>query len=249
MNQPIAFDSYKKNKTTGALILIDRLTNVTVGAGMIIDRRASDEEEDSWSQQPRSEKLSGKLSQVTQEERQARFGQQPVTVLLTGLTGSGKTTIAYALERRLFEQGRACCVLDGENMRLGISRDLGFTAVERSENLRRSSEVAKLMNDAGLVCLAAFVAPSEEVRQKARGVIGDARFLVVHLSAPVEVCRDRDTTGVYELADSGEIASLPGVSSPYDVPNHADLVLPTHKWNIDQCVEAIMDLLSEKRIL
>ena len=147
----------------------------------------------------------------------------------------------------LFEQGRACCVLDGENMRLGISRDLGFTATERSENLRRSSEVARLMNDAGLICLAAFVAPSDEVRQKAREVVGAERFLVIHLAAPVEVCRERDASGVYDLADSGEIASFPGVSSPYDEPTDADLVLPTHEWDIDQCVEAIMKALGEKK--
>src|SRR5690606_35577478 len=132
------------------------------------------------------------ISQVTPQERQARFGQKPATVLLTGLTGAGKTTIAYAVEHRLFDLGRAATVLDGQNMRLGISKDLGFTAEERSENLRRSAEVAKLINDAGLICLAAFVAPEESVRQRVREVIAPERFLVVHLSAPVEVCRQRD---------------------------------------------------------
>src|SRR5204862_7079045 len=132
------------------------------------------------------------------------FGQKPVTLLLTGLTGSGKTTLAYAVERRLFDQGRAAVVLDGQNMRRGISKDLGFTASERSENLRRSSEVAKLFNDAGMIVLAAFLAPEEAVREKVASAIGRERFIVVHLDAPLEVCRQRDAEGHYALADKGE---------------------------------------------
>ena len=164
-------------------------------------------------------------SHVSPTERSARYGQQPATVLLTGLTASGKTSLAFALERRLFDVGRACVVLDGRNMRRGISRDLGFTAEERSENLRRSAEVAKLMNDAGLICIAAFVAPSDEVRQRARDVIGHERFLTVHVATPIEACRQRDQEGAYAKADSGEIANFPGVSAPYEPPETPDLVV------------------------
>ena len=167
-------------------------------------------------------------------------------MLLTGLTGSGKTTLAYALERRLFDQGRAVVVLDGQNMRRGISKDLGFTADERSENLRRSAEVAKLFNDAGVIVLAAFVAPDEAVRQKAAATIGSERFLVVHLSAPLEVCRQRDTEGHYKLADSGDMPLFPGVSSPYEPPQSPDLVLQTDKLPVEQCVEQILDLLKSR---
>src|SRR6185437_1897361 len=124
-------------------------------------------------------------------EREGRFGQKAVTLLLTGLTGSGKSEIAYALERRLFEMGRAVTVLYGQNMRQGLSRDLGFTADDRSENLRRSAEVAKIVNDAGLICLCAFVAPHEAVRQRAKQVIGEDRFFEIHLACPVEICRQR----------------------------------------------------------
>ena len=246
LNQPIAFDGYRRNPGTGAFIVIDRISNVTVGAGMILDRKA-DASHDHWEDRV-DEHLHTERSNVTLDQRAARFGQQPATVLLTGLAGAGKTTIAYALERRLFDQGRAVCVLDGQNMRRGISRDLGFTADDRSENLRRSAEVARLINDAGMLCVAAFLAPDEAVRQKAAEVVGGERFLVVHLDAPVDVCRRRDQEGLYGAADSGDIANFPGVSAPYEVPASADLVLATDKLGVKECVEAIIELLAQRGI-
>ncbi|GMQ80182.1 MAG: sulfate adenylyltransferase subunit CysN [Planctomycetia bacterium] len=249
LNQPVAIDAYKQNRATGALVVIDRLTNVTVGAGMILDRSAGDDQPDGWDVAPQSEQLQSETSSVTGRQRRARFGQKPVTILLTGLAGSGKTTIAYALERRLFDLGRAPCVLDGQNMRLGISRDLGFTAEDRSENLRRSAEVARLMNEAGLICVASFLAPSEAVRQRAREVVGSDRFLLVHLSAPVDVCRARDQEGLYPMADAGEIANFPGVSAEYEIPHRPDLVLPTHELPVADCVERIMELIEQRAVL
>jgi bifunctional enzyme CysN/CysC len=248
LSQPICHDGYKNNHGTGAFIIIDRLTNVTVAAGMIHDRARQAQSTDLWDAEPASEDLHREISTVTPAERQARYGQQAATILLTGLTGSGKTTISYALERRLFDEGRATVVLDGQNMRLGISRDLGFSADERSENLRRSAEVAKLFNNAGLFCVGAFVAPNSEVRQKAKEVVGPDRFFIVHLSAPVEVCRQRDTDGHYPKADSGEIANFPGVSATYDVPENADLVLPTHEIDVAQCVDRIIAMLQAKEM-
>src|SRR5688572_8749288 len=249
LNQPVCFDGYRRNRTTGAFIIIDRLTNGTVGAGMILDRSTADARFDHWDDAPASASLHGERSNVSEKERQARFGQKGTTILLTGLTGSGKTTLAYALERRLFDEGRAVAVLDGQNMRRGISKDLGFTAEERSENLRRSAEVAKLFNDAGIIVVAAFVAPEEAVRQKAAATVGRERFLVVHLAAPIEVCRQRDTEGHYQLADSGEIAFFPGVTSPYEAPVQPDLVLETDKLPVDQCIEKIVALLESRGVL
>jgi bifunctional enzyme CysN/CysC len=249
LNQPLCFDGYRRNRTTGAFIIIDRLTNGTVGAGMILDRSTADARFDHWDDAPASTTLHGERSNVSLEQRQARFGQKPATILLTGLTGSGKTTLAYALERRLFDDGRAVTVLDGQNMRRGISKDLGFTADERSENLRRSAEVAKLFNDAGIIVVAAFVAPEEAVRQKAANTIGHERFLVVHLAAPIEVCRQRDTDGHYKLADAGEIPFFPGVTSPYEPPAKPDLILETDKLPVDQCLERILTLLSSRGVL
>ncbi len=247
LNQPIAFDNYRNNHGTGALIIIDRITNVTVGAGMIL-QRTSGEKADHWDDQA-DEHLNTELSAVTPEQREARFGQKSATVLITGLAGAGKSPLAYALERRLFDQGRAACVLDGQNMRQGISRDLGFEADDRSENLRRSAEVARLMNNAGLICIASFVAPSEEVRQRAAELIGRERFLVVHLNTPVDVCRQGDQAAMYAAADAGEITSFPGVSAPYDVPTAADLTLGAHELSVNECVERIVKLLAEKNVI
>jgi bifunctional enzyme CysN/CysC len=249
LTSPIAFDAYRRNRATGSFIMIDRVTNATVGAGMILDREADGGGQDHWGESETAAHLHEASSGVTAAEREARFGQQPATVLLTGLTGAGKSTIARAVERRLFDMGRAVVVLDGQNMRLGISKDLGFTTAERSENLRRSVEVAKLFNDAGILCIGAFVAPDEEVRQKAAERVGRDRFLVVHLSAPIEVCRQRDTDGHYALADSGEMANFPGVTAPYEPPAKPDLVLPTHEWPVAKCVDALVALLESRGIL
>ena len=249
LTSPIAHDAYRRNRTTGGFIMIDRLTNATVGAGMILDREPDEGTGDHWGESPTAGQLHGESSAVTADERQARFGQKPATVLLTGLTGAGKSTLAKALERKLFDMGRAVVVLDGQNMRLGISKDLGFTTAERSENLRRSVEVARLFNDAGILCIGAFVAPDEDVRQKAADRVGRDRFLVVHLAAPVDVCRQRDTDGHYKLADAGELANFPGVSAPYEPPAEPDLVLPTHEWPVGRCVAAVIALLEDRGLV
>jgi bifunctional enzyme CysN/CysC len=240
LTQPICFDAYKRNRGTGSFIVIDRLTNATVAAGMILDR-AGDGPRDHWDDEPASTHLHGETSKVSIEERSNRYGQKPATVLLTGLTGAGKTTIAYALERKLFKDGRSVVVLDGQNMRRGISKDLGFTASERSENLRRSSEVAKLFNEAGIIVLAAFLAPEEAVREKVASAIGREKFIVVHLDAPLEVCRQRDTEGHYALADKGEV-TMP----IYEPPVKPDLRLATDKLKVDQCVDQIIALLQSR---
>jgi bifunctional enzyme CysN/CysC len=249
LTSPIAHDTYRRNRTTGGFIMIDRLTSATVAAGMILDREAEGTAADHWDDSAAAEHLHAEQSGVTAAEREARFGQKPATILLTGLTGSGKSTLAKALERKLFDMGRGVVVLDGQNMRLGISKDLGFTAADRSENLRRSVEVARLFNDAGMLCIAAFVAPDDAVRRKAADRVGSDRFLVVHLSAPVEVCRTRDTEGHYRLADEGELANFPGVSAAYEEPADPDLVLPTHEWPVGRCVDAVVSLLESRGMM
>jgi bifunctional enzyme CysN/CysC len=246
LTEPIAHDAYRRNRATGAFIIIDRLTNATVGAGMILDREPEEGRGGAHWEDAAAEHLHEVTSAVTAAEREARFGQKPVTLLLTGLTGSGKSTLAAALERRLFEAGRAVTILDGQSLRLGISRDLGFTSGERSENLRRGAEIARLFNDAGILCIAAFVAPEEAVRQKAVERIGRERALVVHLSCPLEVCRQRDGEGHYALADSGAMKNFPGVSAPYEAPLTPDLVLPTHEWPVARCVDALEKLLGDR---
>jgi bifunctional enzyme CysN/CysC len=250
LSRAIPFDAYARNRATGAFILIDRVTNGTVGAGMILQRQSgADRGRSFWEVEPASDLLRRQTSPVSGEERAQRLGQKPVTLLLTGLTGAGKSTLAYALERRLFDAGRQVMVLDGENMRLGISRDLGFSSVERSENLRRAAEVARLANQAGLICICSLLAPSASVRELVRETIGPERYLEVYLSAPLEVARARETGGMYARADAGEIPQFPGVSAPYDVPLAPDLVLPTHELDVDACVDQLVRLLEARRVL
>jgi len=245
LTDSLALDPYKRNRGTGAMIIVDRLTNVTVGAAMIMGDLAGGPR-DHWDDQPAADTLHELPSQVTPQERAARFGQQPAMVLLTGLTASGKRLVAQSLERRLFESGRAVAVLDGQAMRLGISKDLGFTSEERSENLRRAAEVAKLVCENGLLCVASFVAPSAEVRGRAAEVVGRDRFLEVYLDVPVDVCRERETEAMYAKADSGEIQNFPGVSADYDVPENPDLVLRPHEVPVEQCVDQVMQLLTDR---
>ncbi|MFO0953609.1 MAG: sulfate adenylyltransferase subunit CysN [Isosphaeraceae bacterium] len=247
LTQPLACDPYKTNPATGAFILIDRLTNNTVGAGMILEAGGRGPAA-GWTAEP-AVRLKMRESQVTPAERAQRFGQVPATVLLVGLTGSGKSRIAYGLERRLWDAGRAVTVLYGQNMRQGLNRDLGFTADDRSENLRRSSEVAKLLNDAGVITIAAFVAPHESVREKAKDLIGRDRVIEVYCTAPMDVLRSRDQSGAYRLADEGKIAQMPGVTAAFEEPKSADLVLETDQISVEESVDRIVALMEAKGFL
>jgi bifunctional enzyme CysN/CysC len=242
LTQPLACDPYRANPSTGAFILVDRLTNNTVGAGMILEAGVPRQAEAVAT-------AKGRESQIAPVERERRYGQKPVTVLLVGLTGSGKSRIAYALERRLWDEGRAVTVLYGQNMRQGLNRDLGFTADDRSENLRRSAEVAKMFNDAGVITIAAFVAPHEAVREKAKQVIGADRVLEVYCTAPMEVLRSRDKSGAYRLADEGKIAQMPGVTAAFEEPKTPDLVLPTDQIDVAESVSRIIELMESRGYL
>ena len=240
----LVFDPYAQNRTTGSFILIDRADNATVAAGMI----AAAAPGAAWETVP-GPTLERQRSSVSSSERAEQLGQRPVTVLLTGLTGAGKSTIASALERELFDRGRTTVRLDGENMRLGVSKDLGFSNRDRSENVRRTAELARLVNDQGLIAIAALVAPSAPVRERARKLIGADRFVEVFLDPPLEVCRARDSAGLYEAADRGEIRQFPGVSAPYDKPAGADLVLDTSWLDVDACVRAVTAWLEARQFI
>lgn len=250
LTQPIYFDAYRRNRSTGAFIIIDRITNTTVGAGMISDRDAVKKPTAAWENIEESTEANlSTVSHVSASERSARFGQQPATLLFTGLTGTGKSTIARAVERALFDSGRAVAVLDGELMRRGVNVDLGYTVEDRSENLRRSSHVARLFNENGLICLAAFVAPSQTVRDRVAEVIGTDRFFTIHCTASPETCRQRDTKGHYEAAESGKLPNFPGVTAIYEAPETPDLVLDTGAKSIAECVDSVIEFMKAKNLI
>ena len=238
LGEAIHFDSYQQNPSTGAFIIIDRLSNVTVGAGMIETTSAK-----------KRRAVESSTNHVTKEDRAARYGQKPVTVMFVGLSGSGKSTLAHALERRLFDMGRISTILDGKAMRLGISKDLPHDAAGRAENLRRSAYIAKYLNDSGLICCAAFVAPNADSREHMSSVIGEENCIVVYLNPPLSVCKQRDPSGIYAAEANVETGTVPGVSFPYEDWENPNLILPTHELDVDECIDRVINVLKEQSIL
>ena len=214
-SQPLAFDPYTENRDTGGFILIDRFTNATVAAGMIDFglRRATN--------------VHWQALDIDKFVRGEQKGQKPAVLWFTGLSGSGKSTIANIVERTLFAQGRHTYLLDGDNVRHGLNRDLGFTDADRVENIRRVAETAKLFVDAGLIVLVSFISPFRSERRMARGLVGESEFIEVFVDTPIEVCMGRDPKGLYEKARAGEIKNFMGIDSPYEAPEAAELTLKT----------------------
>jgi bifunctional enzyme CysN/CysC len=240
---PLICDEYTRNRTTGSFILIDLLTNATVAAGMIIERarhRAAT---------PSPAHLRREQSLVTSEERIRFFGQRPVTLWLTGLSGAGKSTLAYQLEHRLLAEGYAAYVLDGDNMRHGLNCNLGFSAEDRQENIRRVAEVARLFNDAGLVVITSLISPFRAHREMARQAIGADRFIEVFIDAPLAVCEQRDPKGFYRKARTGEIANFTGVTMSYEPPEKPEIHLFTDRMEPKQSVDTIFVHLRAQGII
>jgi len=180
---------------------------------------------------------------ITKSERAALMGHRPVCVWLTGIPASGKSTIARELERRLHAAGRHCYVLDGDILRAGLNRDLGFSQVDRAENVRRNAEVAKLMVDAGLIVICAFISPYRDQRRSARSLFEPGEFLEVFLDAPVSVCEARDPKGNYARARRGEILNFTGIDGSYEAPDAAELRLDTEHLSINECVMRILQMI------
>ena len=245
--KPLFVDEYRLNRQTGSFILIDPLTNITVGAAMVIDRAQAEQVSRKGTKEIVSHNISWQRGKVTTEDRGRLLRQRAATVWLTGLSGSGKSAIAVELEKRLIEAGHACFVLDGENVRHGLNRDLGFSPSDRKENIRRIAEVAKLFNDAGLFVITAFISPYQEDRAAAREIIGTDRFIEAYLSASVEVCEQRDSKGLYARARAGQIAEFTGVSAPYEPPVSPELTIDTGASDLEQSVAALFDFLSDRR--
>lgn len=178
--------------------------------------------------------------------RQQLLGQKPLTVWLTGLSGSGKSTLAMALEHRLIGEGRACFALDGDNVRHGLNRDLGFSPEDRQENIRRVAEVSKLMNDAGLIVVTAFISPYRADRAMAEEIIGKDLFTEVHVCTSLEVCEQRDPKGLYKRARQGEMKGLTGIDAPYEAPEKPAMAIDTRATGVDDCVEQLLTLTRKR---
>lgn len=183
----------------------------------------------------------------SREEKEQQLGQRGITVWFTGLSGSGKSTIAIALEQRLSQMGILCRILDGDNVRTGINRGLGFSEEDRRENIRRIAEVCRLFTHTGIVTLAAFVSPTQELRTMAEEIIGAEDFAEIHVSTPLEECERRDIKGLYAKARRGEIGDFTGISSPFEEPQHPALRIDTTNRRVDECVDEVLNII-EKRI-
>ncbi len=184
--------------------------------------------------------------QVDREIREKKNGHRSCVIWFTGLSGSGKSTLANALEVKLIEKGFHTYLLDGDNIRTGLNKDLDFSAVSRQENIRRIGEVCKLMDDAGLITLAAFVSPYRREREWVRNLLGDEHYMEVFVDCPVEECEKRDVKGLYKKARAGEISNFTGISAPFEEPENADVKVQTHLQTIDEGVQAIINELNTK---
>jgi bifunctional enzyme CysN/CysC len=225
---PVSFDAYADNRTMGSFILVDRVTGETLGAGMI-DHPLS-----------RAANVQWQGFDVDRAARARQLRQEPAIVWLTGLSGSGKSTIANIVEKRLYALGRASYVLDGDNVRHGLNKDLGFTDADRVENIRRVAEVARLMADAGLIVLVSFISPFRAERDMARRVAGDIAFHEVFVSTSLDTCEARDPKGLYAKARRGEIRNFTGLSSPYEAPLKPDLTLDTTELTAEAAAELVL---------
>ena len=228
---------YADNHDTGGFILIDRLSHETVGAGLIHFALR------------RAQNIHWQAVDVTRASRASLKSQKSAVLWFTGLSGAGKSTIANLVEKRLFTLGRHTTLLDGDNVRHGLNRDLGFTDTDRVENIRRVAEVARLMTDAGLIVLVSFISPFRSERQMARDLLPQGEFLEVHVDTPLAVAETRDVKGLYKKARRGEIPHFTGISSPYEAPEHPELHIDTTTTSPEQAAEQIVAALQQRGLL
>ena len=237
LDRPVAFDPYEENRETGSFILVDRISNETVGAGMIrfALRRAAN--------------LKWQTVDVDKATRAAAKGQTPSVLWFTGLSGAGKSTIANLVETELHRRGCHTYMLDGDNVRHGLNKDLGFTQADRVENVRRVAEVARLMTDAGLIVVVSFISPFRSERRMARELMEEGEFLEVFVDTPMEIAEARDPKGLYAKARRGELANFTGIDSPYEPPEHAEVHLDTTAHTAEESAAQVVQALEERGML
>jgi bifunctional enzyme CysN/CysC len=250
--KPIFLDTYRGNRDTGSFILIDPETNATLAGGMIVDRNDHEflpelsSRGGEIARAPASVHIHREDGVIDRAGREQHLGFKAGTIWFTGLSGAGKSALAKALERRLLADGRMCYRLDGDNLRFGLNRDLGFSEGDRIENIRRVAEVAQLFNDAGITTLCSFISPFARDREHARKIIGAEHFIEVYVSTAIEVCEARDPHGLYARARKGEIGEFTGISSPYEAPKTPDLSIDTGIMSLEESVELIYQAISER---
>jgi len=233
LDQRIAFDPYDEARETGGFILIDRITNDTVGMGLLDFALR------------RAENIHWQALDIDRSVHADQKGQKAAVLWFTGLSGSGKSTIANALEKKLVAAGRHTFVLDGDNVRHGLNRDLGFTDADRVENIRRVSEVARLMADAGLITLVSFISPFRSERRMARNLMEEGEFVEIHVDTPLNVAEERDVKGLYKKARAGDIKNFTGIDSPYEAPTSAEISINTVETSAEAAADTILDWLRE----
>jgi bifunctional enzyme CysN/CysC len=237
LDRPIAFDAYADNRDTGGFILIDRFTNATVAAGLLHFALR------------RADNVHWQAIEVDKHAHATLKGQRPCVVWFTGLSGAGKSTVANIVERKLHDLGRHTYLLDGDNVRHGLNRDLGFTDADRVENIRRVAEVAGLMVDAGLIVLVSFISPFRAERRMARERVEDGEFLEVYVDTPLDVAEARDRKGLYGKARRGELINFTGIDSPYEVPESPEIHVDTTTMSAEEAADAIIDHLRRAQII
>ena len=233
LDKRIAFDPYEENQTMGGFIIIDRMSNNTVGMGLIDFALR------------RSENIHWQKMDVSKESRAKQKLQTPKVIWFTGLSGSGKSSIANILEKKLQSLGRHTITLDGDNIRHGLNRDLGFTEADRVENIRRVGELAKLMLDSGLICITSFISPFESERSMARTLVSENEFIEVFVDTPLSVCEQRDVKGLYAKARAGEIPNFTGISSPFEAPKNPEIRIDTTNISAEEAANQIVEFLSK----
>jgi len=249
---PLAFDPYSANRVMGSFIVVDPVSNATAGAGMIIDRTAKGHgahEAVTPDAAPVSHNIAPSRGLVSAEDRRRILGHRPATLWITGLSASGKSTLARNVEKQLVDSGHLAFFLDGDNLRSGLNRDLGFSSSDRTENIRRTAEAARLLNDAGVIVIAALISPLRQDRANARAIIGEELFIEVFMDAPLALCEQRDPRGLYRKARAGEIADFTGVSAPYEGPDRPDLRLRTDELSPDDCTARVLNMLQGRQLL
>ena len=231
--RPIVFEAYGDNRDLGGFILIDKMSHATIAAGMLHFSLR------------RAQNVHWQASDIDRQAHAAQKNQKPRVLWFTGLSGSGKSTIANALEKRLYQDGQHSFLLDGDNVRHGLNKDLGFTDAARVENIRRVGEVAKLMTDAGLIVLTAFISPFQAEREMVRNMLPEGEFIEIFVDTPLAVAEQRDVKGLYKKARAGELKNFTGIDSPYEAPSAPEIHIDTHTTSVEQAVEDIIDWLAK----